>query len=69
MYTNRHYRQEAIFMEATNRKRDKATITIREMEVDGISDVYHPGEELFTGDELPFLYRIWDPYRLTNCPS
>ncbi|MBL7164982.1 MAG: hypothetical protein ISS55_00690 [Dehalococcoidales bacterium] len=56
-------------MEATNRKRDKATITIREMEVDGISDVYHPGEELFTGDELPFLYRIWDPYRLTNCPS
>ena len=41
-------------------------VTIREMEVDDIPSVYHLGEGLFTSEELPILYRTWDPYEVTN---
>jgi len=50
----------------TNNNKNKVPITIREMEIDDISAVYHLGEELFTSDELPFLYRTWDPYEVTD---
>lgn len=40
--------------------------TIREMEVDDISAVYHLGERLFTSEEFPILYRTWDPYEVTH---
>ena len=53
-------------MEDANGKRDKATINIRQMEIDDISAVYHLGEELFTSDEFPFLYRTWDSYEVTG---
>ena len=40
--------------------------TIREMEVDDIASVYHLGEQLFTSEETPILYRTWDPYEVTE---
>jgi ribosomal protein S18 acetylase RimI-like enzyme len=46
--------------------RNRVPVTIREMEIDDISAVYHLGEELFTSDEFPFLYRTWDPYEVTD---
>ena len=53
-------------MEDSSRKRKKAEIIIRQMEIDDISAVYHLGEKLFTSDEFPFLYRTWDPYEVTD---
>lgn len=44
----------------------KNQITIREMEIDDLASVYHLGEELFTSDEFPILYRTWDPYEVTE---
>ena len=41
-------------------------INIREMEIDDVSDVYHLGEDLFTSEEFPILYRAWDPYEVTD---
>ena len=52
--------------ERTNKKRHKAEVTIRQMEIDDVSDVYHLGEKLFTSEELPILYRTWDPYEVTD---
>jgi ribosomal protein S18 acetylase RimI-like enzyme len=47
-------------------KRKKGKTTIRQMEIDDISAVYHLGEKLFTSEELPILYRTWDPYEVTD---
>ncbi len=44
----------------------RARITIRQMEIDDIPSVYHLGERLFTSEELPILYRTWDPYEVTD---
>jgi ribosomal protein S18 acetylase RimI-like enzyme len=58
--------REDFAMQNTGGKNKKVTITIRQMEIDDISAVYHLGEELFTSDEFPFLYRTWDPYEVTD---
>jgi len=47
-------------------KRKQGKTTIRQMEIDDISAVYHLGEKLFTSEELPILYRTWDPYEVTD---
>src|SRR4030042_2784386 len=47
------------------RKR-KAKTNIRQMEIDDISAVYHLGEQLFTSEEFPILYRTWDQYEVTD---
>jgi ribosomal protein S18 acetylase RimI-like enzyme len=44
----------------------KVEVTIREMEIDDLSAVYHLGEKLFRSDEFPILYRTWDPYEVTD---
>jgi len=36
------------------------------MEIDDLAPVYRLGEELFTSEELPVLYRTWDPYEVTE---
>ena len=41
-------------------------IVIRQMEIDDIAAVYRLGEDLFTSEELPILYRTWDPYEVTE---
>jgi ribosomal protein S18 acetylase RimI-like enzyme len=52
---------------ASNQQRQKKTETIiRQMEIDDLSAVYHLGEQLFTSEELPILYRTWDPYEVTD---
>jgi ribosomal protein S18 acetylase RimI-like enzyme len=47
------------------RKRRVKT-NIRQMEIDDISAVYHLGEELFTSEEFPTLYRTWDQFEVTD---
>lgn len=42
----------------------KQKIQIREMELDDLAAVFHMGEELFTAEEVPNLYRTWDEYEL-----
>jgi ribosomal protein S18 acetylase RimI-like enzyme len=49
-----------------NEIKHKVEVTIREMEIDDLSAVYHLGEKLFTSDEFPILYRTWDPYEVTD---
>ena len=44
----------------------KAKTIIRQMEIDDIAAVYRLGEELFTSEEFPVLYRTWDPYEVTD---
>src|SRR4030066_897195 len=39
---------------------------IRQMEIDDISAVYHLGEQLFTSEEYPILYRTWDQFEGTD---
>ena len=41
-------------------------VIIRLMEIDDIPSVYHIGEQLFTSQEFPILYRTWDPYEVTS---
>jgi ribosomal protein S18 acetylase RimI-like enzyme len=49
-----------------NETKHKVEVSIREMEIDDLSAVYHLGEKLFTSDEFPILYRTWDPYEVTD---
>ena len=53
-------------LESTRRNKEKAEVSIRQMEIDDIASVYHLGEELFTSEEFPILYRTWDPYEVTD---
>jgi len=46
--------------------REKAVIRIRQMEIDDISSVFHMGDDLFTSEEFPILYRTWDAYEVTD---
>ncbi len=44
----------------------KKRVNIREMTIDDLPVVYHLGEDLFTSEEFPILYRTWDAYEVTN---
>jgi ribosomal protein S18 acetylase RimI-like enzyme len=48
------------------RKHPSAPLTIREMELEDLPDVYRLGERLFTSDLWPNLYRTWDEYELVG---
>ena len=50
----------------SDKKARKGKTTIRQMDIDDVSDVYHLGEKLFTSEEFPILYRTWDPYEVTD---
>ncbi|QOV21517.1 GNAT family N-acetyltransferase [Anabaenopsis elenkinii] len=39
-------------------------IYVRELGIDDISPVYHLGEQLFTSDLYPYLYRTWDEWEV-----
>lgn len=41
-------------------------VDIRPMEIDDLSSVYHLGEQLFTSQEFPILYRTWDAFEVTD---
>jgi ribosomal protein S18 acetylase RimI-like enzyme len=53
-------------MSTVDPDRHKPEIEIRPMEIDDLSAVYHLGEQLFTSDEFPILYRTWDPWEVTD---
>ena len=52
--------------ERTGSMNRKPKVTIRQMEIDDIPSVYHLGERVFTSEDLPILYRTWDPYEVTE---
>jgi ribosomal protein S18 acetylase RimI-like enzyme len=52
-------------VKADDEKR-KPEVEIRQMEIDDVAAVYHLGEELFTSEQFPILYRTWDPYEVTD---
>ena len=41
-------------------------LIIREMTIDDLSEVFHIGEEIFTAEFSPSLYRTWDEYEITT---
>ncbi len=41
-------------------------LVIRDMSIDDFSQVFHLGEEIFTVDYSPSLYRTWDEYEITT---
>jgi len=49
-----------------NGGRKKMDIEIREMGVDDIPVVFHLGEQVFTADKTPTLYRTWDEYEVIS---
>jgi len=49
-----------------NGGRKKMDIEIREMCVDDIPVVFHLGEQVFTADKTPTLYRTWDEYEVIS---
>jgi len=42
------------------------TLYIREMTIDDFAEVFHLGEQLFTSDYSPSMYRTWDEYEITT---
>ncbi len=45
---------------------DDTPITIRSMTIDDLAKVFHLGEDLFTSDFSPSMYRTWDEYEITT---
>jgi ribosomal protein S18 acetylase RimI-like enzyme len=46
--------------------RRKLDIDIRDMGVDDIPAVFHLGEQVFTADKTPTLYRTWDEFEVVS---
>lgn len=46
--------------------RNDDELEIREMELDDLSTVFALGEQVFTADQWPTLYRTWDEYEVVN---
>lgn len=53
-------------MPADGPKTGSVRIEVREMELDDLPAVYALGEELFTAEKWPNLYRTWDEYDLVR---
>lgn len=45
---------------------DEPQLRVREMTIDDLSPVFHIGEEIFTAEFSPSLYRTWDEYEITT---
>ena len=41
-------------------------IDVRELTIDDLAAVFHLGEQLFTSDFSPSMYRTWDEYEITT---
>lgn len=52
--------------EERNGSRKRPEVDIREMEVDDIAAVFHLGEQVFTADKTPTLYRTWDEFEVIS---
>jgi ribosomal protein S18 acetylase RimI-like enzyme len=54
-------------MKKAGHKGDKPPhIEIRQMEIDDLAPVFHLGEDLFTSQRVPNLYRMWDEFEVTS---
>lgn len=42
----------------------ETSVSVREMEIDDLAPIFHLGEDLFTSDRYPFLYRTWDEFEV-----
>jgi ribosomal protein S18 acetylase RimI-like enzyme len=49
-----------------NGARKKPDVEIRDMGVDDIPAVFHLGEQVFTADKTPTLYRTWDEFEVIS---
>jgi len=50
--------------EDVDKRKKRSNLTIRQMEIDDLPAVFHLGEELFTAEKAPNLYRTWDEYEV-----
>ena len=41
-----------------------SAVYVRELEIDDLAPVYHLGDELFTSNLYPYLYRTWDEWEV-----
>ena len=41
-------------------------LIVRDLTIDDFADVFHLGEQLFTADYSPSMYRTWDEYEITT---
>ncbi len=48
----------------SNSEVSKSPVDIRDMEIDDLANVYHLGEELFTSELYPYIYRTWDQWEV-----
>jgi ribosomal protein S18 acetylase RimI-like enzyme len=39
-------------------------VNVREMDIDDLAPVYHLGEDVFTSDLYPYIYRTWDEWEV-----
>jgi ribosomal protein S18 acetylase RimI-like enzyme len=51
--------------EEVSRKREPE-LEIREMDIDDLPAVFHLGEQIFTSETVPTLYRTWDEFEVTS---
>lgn len=42
------------------------SLDVRDMTIDDLAAVFHLGEELFTSEFSPSMYRTWDEYEITT---
>ncbi|MGD9848087.1 MAG: N-acetyltransferase family protein [Desulfuromonas sp.] len=50
----------------SDRQAEPDSVDIREMTIDDLAAVFHLGEQLFTSDFSPSMYRTWDEYEITT---
>lgn len=50
----------------TEQVEKEEALCIRNMTIDDFAEVFHLGEELFTSDYSPSMYRTWDEYEITT---
>jgi len=53
-------------MSKSELKKRTPGLKIRPMEVDDLAPVFHLGEELFTANTVPNLYRTWDEFEVVG---
>ncbi len=58
--------EERNHLKNASNKKKRLELDIREMEIDDIPEVFHLGEQIFTVEMVPTLYRTWDEYEVTS---
>ena len=52
------------FNDKDSDRSESNSVSIREMNIDDIAPIFHLGEQLFTSDLYPYLYRTWDEWEV-----